>query len=270
MDKTKTTNIGKRNSSFQHLLAIKTNRTQRLAHNEIYVEGVRNINLAIKYGWKVKHWVFRQNLSNWAKEKIASNKTQENYCLTDELMAELSGKTDTSELVAIFEIKKAKLKFSKNPIIVLFDRPSKKGNLGTIIRSADAFGVDDILVCGHGVDIYDPEIIVSSMGSYFATNLVKLETNEEIVSTINELKTKFPTLKVVATTELGDESIKKFNFTVPILLLVGNENAGLSKFLLDLADFSVKIPMVGEASSFNVACATSIFLYEIFSSRNAK
>lgn len=268
MEKTKTINIGKKNSTFQHLLAIKTNRTQRLAHNEMYVEGVRNINLAIKYGWRVKHWVFRKNLSAWAKEKIENNKTQENYCLSDELMAELSGKTDTSELVAIFEIKKCQLRPGKNPVIVLFDRPSKKGNLGTIIRSADAFNVDGILVCGHGVDIYDPEIIVSSMGSYFATNLVRLETNEEIVATIKQLKTQFPTLKVVATTELGDENIRKFDFTTPILLLVGNENAGLSKFLLDLADYSVKIPMAGEASSFNVACATSIFLYEIFTSRN--
>ena len=208
-----TIKIGKRNSTFQHLLTIKNNRTKRLESGEIFVEGVRNINLAIKYGWRVVHWIFRDTkLSFWANEKIETNKTSENYCLTDELMEELSGKTDVSELVAIFEMKTRVVKPSKNPFIVLFDRPSKKGNLGTIIRSADAFDVDGIYVCGHGVDIFDPEIISTSMGSFFAVDIEKLETNEQVLETIKNLKQQFPKLKVVATTELGEINIKNYNF----------------------------------------------------------
>lgn len=262
--------IGKRNATFQHLVVIKINRYKRNTFNEMFVEGVRNINLAIKHGWKVKNWIYEDfnMLSSWAKEKITEVRTESNYSLSKELITELSGKTDVSELMAIMEIKAQKVEPSKNPFIVVFDRPSKKGNLGTILRSADAFGCDGVVVTGHGVDIYDPEVIVSSMGSYFATTIQKMETNEEITTWLAKLKTDYPELQIVATTEKGEDNIRAVDFKKPTILLVGNEAQGLSQFYLSLADKQVKIPMQGEASSFNVACATSIFMYEIYAQRH--
>lgn len=262
--------IGKRNATFQHIMVIKTNRYKRFEHKEIFVEGVRNINIAIKNGFKVKHWIYdeNKNLSSWAKEKIANIKTECNYVLTNELMSEVSGKNDVSELVAILEMKNRIITESQNPFIILFDRPSKKGNLGSIIRSADAFGADGIIVTGHSVDIFDPDIITSSMGSYFAIPVQKLDTNEQVLELFKKFKSKYNNLQVVATTELGDDNIRSFDFKKPTILMIGNESLGLSKFLLENSDHKIKIPMVGEASSFNASCAGSIFMYEIFSQRN--
>lgn len=263
--------IGKRNSTFQHIMAIKDSRYKRHEFNELYVEGVRNINIALKKGWKVKHWIYEQNktLSNWGTNLINQYETEENYILIKELMEEVSGKNDTSELVAIFEIKETPLDLkSNNPFILLCNKPSKKGNLGTIIRSADSFNVDAVIVTGHSVDIYDPEIIVTSMGSYFAVDIIKIEENKELMSLIKELKRKYTDLQIIATTEEGTKSIKEIDYTKPTMLLMGNEADGLSKFYFEICDKTVKIPMTGEASSLNLACATTIFLYEQYMNRN--
>lgn len=262
-------NVGRRNNIYQRVIVLKTNRQKRYSYGEIFVEGVNSINLALKYNWKVKHWICSSNkLSNWAKDLIKNHITETNYCFTEELMKEISDKTSTSEIMAIFEMKKIKIELSDNPFIVLCDRPSKKGNLGTIIRSADAFGCDGVVVTGHAVDIYDPEVIAATTGSYFAVNVQKLNDNNSIREFISELKEKYPNLVVVATAENGAITAREFDFNRPVLLLAGNETNGLSRFYLDLCDALVKIPMVGDATSLNVANATSIFLYEIFAQRN--
>ena len=269
---TKEIRVGKMNNIFQHIIVLKTNRTKRFESKEIFVEGVRNINLALKYGWKVKNWIYANynELSNWAKQTIEKNITSVNYSFSKDLISQISSKTDTSELMAVFEMKFSKVEPVKNktaPLFVLFDRPSKKGNLGSIIRSADAFGVDGIIVTGHAVDIYDPEVIGASMGSYFTMPIEKIDTNNAVVEKIVNLKKDYPNLQVIATTELGTDDIRAIDYKLPTIIMIGNESMGLSKFLLDISDKSVQIPMVGEASSFNAACAGSIFIYEAFMNR---
>ena len=263
--------IGKRNNTYQLIMTLKSNRTKRFEEKLLFVEGVRNINLAIKYGWKVKHWIYGtyKNLSGWAKDTIAANKTQENFSFSQELLAEISGKTDTSELMAIFEIKQMKVDAKKNtcPLFVLFDRPSKKGNLGSIIRTADAFGVNGIIVTGHAVDLYDPEVMAASMGSYFTMPIEKIDTNNDFIEKIQYLRDKFPGLQLISTTELGTENIRTIDYKKPTMIMIGNEAMGLSKFLLENSDIQVKIPMMGEASSLNASCAGSIFIYEAFMQR---
>ena len=262
--------ITKRDNIFQRIIVLKTNRQKRNQYQEVFVEGVRNINIALQYGWKIKHWIYQtgNQLSDWAKNTIKQNPAIENYSFSQELIAEISGKSDKSELMAIFEMKEMKIKTTENPFIILCNRPSKKGNLGSIIRSADAFGVDGIIVTGHSVDIYDPEVIVASMGSYFAVDIQKMERNEEIIEYIDKLKNKFPDLQVIATTEDGEYYSRQIDYTKPTILLMGNEADGLSMFYWDICNKTVKIPMQGEASSLNLACATSIFLYEAYVQRN--
>lgn len=267
--KTRVIRVGKKNNIFQHIQVLKANRYKRNEYQEFFVEGVHNIKLALKYGWKIKNWIFADKpLSTWTKGIIESVNTEVNYCLTNELIAEISERSDISELMAIINMKKTPVVASKNPFIILFDRPSKKGNLGTIIRSADAFGCDGVIITGHGVDVYDPEVLSASMGSFFAVAVEKLESNQDVNARLMELKRQYPELLIVATTELGEIGIRDFDFKKPIVLLIGNEANGLSKFYLDICDATVKIPMVGEATSFNVSNATSIFMYETFAQRH--
>ncbi len=167
----KETKIFSKNSTFQKFEVLKTNRNKRYRYNEFLVEGVRSLNEAVKNNWKIKSFLYdKSDLSDWAQDMIKRVNTDVNFCLTPDLMKELSGKEDTSELMAIIEMREDKLDqviLSPNPFIVLFDRPSNKGNLGTMIRSCDALGADMLIITGHSVDLYDTDVVVSAMGSFF-------------------------------------------------------------------------------------------------------
>ncbi len=130
----KGTKIFNRNNLFQKFEVLKTNRNKRYKYNEFLVEGVRSLNEAVNNNWKIKSFIYdRNNLSGWAKDMINKVNTDANFYLTPELMKKLSEKEDTSELMAIIEMREDKLDnvmLSENPFIVLFDRPSNKGNLG--------------------------------------------------------------------------------------------------------------------------------------------
>ena len=130
----KETKIFNRNNLFQKFEVLKTNRNKRYKYNEFLVEGVRSLNEVVNNNWKIKSFIYdRNNLSGWAKDMINKVNTDANFYLTPELMKKLSEKEDTSELMAIIEMREDKLDnvmLSENPFIVLFDRPSNKGNLG--------------------------------------------------------------------------------------------------------------------------------------------
>ena len=252
--------IIKENATFQQLLALKANRTKRAELKKFFVEGVQNIKEAIGNGWQIDCLIFAENnLSDWARGVIEQLNVI-NYSLDADLMKKLSGKGDTSELLAIVKMISPK-RVTRESLILLLDRPSKKGNFGTIIRSADALGVDRIYFMGHAVDIYDPEVITASMGSFFKVPFTFLGSNEEAEELFKAWRKSGG--HVVGTSLQADKRIDEVNFTKPTMLLVGNEAKGLSKFLVGNADTLAKIEMRGDIDSLNVACATSIFLYEI-------
>lgn len=103
----KTISIGKRNAVYQQLQGLKENRTKRLRQEAFFVEGVRNINQAIAAGWKIRSFIYSEKeMSQWAENILASVHTEVNYRLTVELAAQLSGKEDVSELMAVVEMRK--------------------------------------------------------------------------------------------------------------------------------------------------------------------
>lgn len=265
----KTINIGKDNATFQQILSLKENRNKRAQTKLFFVEGVQNIKDAIKNDWEIEAFIYSAStkLSSWAKSIL--NKANNIYVLAPALMEKLSDKDDISEILAIIKMKSQKnIAYSKNPILLLIDRPSKKGNLGTIFRSCDALNVEQIFYSGHSVDIYDHSVITASMGSFFKLPITFVSSNSEFVNIVNDLKSKFENLKVVATSLQTNNRLQDYDFTSPVLLLIGNETDGLCKFYNEQADDFVKISMRDGIDSLNIACATTACLYEINRQRN--
>ena len=265
--------IKNKNNIFQNFEVLKSNRTKRYRYKEFFVEGVRNINEAIMNSWEISSLIFSKDkeLSDWATNIINSHVAENIYALEDNLVQDLSGKDDTSELMAIVKIKERSLtdfSASSTPLIVVFDRPSNKGNLGTIIRSLDGFCADALITTGHGVDLYDPDVITSTMGSFFKLPTYQVAGTKEINDFANNLKAQYPNLQIIGSSAHGDRCIDKVDFTLPTILLIGNETFGLSSNYKELADVMMTIPVGASASSFNVACATSIMLYEVSRQRN--
>ncbi len=262
-------NIYSKNSTYQKFEVLKTNRNKRYRYNEFLVEGVRSLNEAAENHWKIKSFLYdKKALSDWAKNMIRAVPTEQNYCLTSELMQELSGKTDRSELMAIIEMREDRLdsvSLSENPFVVVFDRPSNKGNLGTMIRSCDALGADLLIITGHAVDLYDPDVVVSAMGSFFNMPVVRETDNTALFDFFDRIRLRHPSLKIIGTTAHKENPIYHEDLTHPVVLMMGNETMGLNQAFKEYCDTLCTIPMDEHsyASSFNVSCAASILMYEV-------
>lgn len=269
----KTISVINKNNDYQKFEVLKNNRNKRYKYNQFIVEGVRSLNEAVKNNWKIVSFIYDSNhLSDWAKCMIETVKTEVNYTLTAKLLKELSGKEDTSELLAIIEMREDRLEnvaLSPNPFIMLFDRPSNKGNLGTMIRSCDALGVDLLIITGHAVDLYEPDVIISSMGSFFNLPVIRITKNEDLYKFVESLRMKYPNFKIIGTTAHKEKPVYSEDLKNPVMLVMGNERMGLNNSFKEYCDVLCTIPMAEDsyASSFNVSCAASIIMYEIVRQR---
>lgn len=272
----KTERVFSKNATYQMFEVIRTNRNKRYKRRAFFVEGVRNINAAIRYGWSFAAFLYAegQRLSAWATELLSSAPAEMNYVLSPALMAELSGKTDTSELLAIVKMREDALQqipLSEHaPLIALFDRPSNRGNLGTLLRSCDALGIDGLLLTGHGVDLYDADVIAASMGSFFRVPVVRIADNAMVEEYIRSLRDQYADFQVVGTTAHRKKTLYQADLTRPTLLMLGNETQGLNQHLLSICDELVTIPMAEgcDATSLNVSCAASILFAEAMRQRS--
>ena len=259
--------ITRRNSAFQVLQSLAANRQKRHQSRTFLVEGVRPITIALERGWTFGAVIYAggRKLSSWAKDVIERSAHATRYELSEDLLAELSRKEDTSEVLAVLEMPDDSLEripLRQDLLIIVADRPASPGNLGTLMRSCDAFGAHGLVVSGHAADIYDPATITASRGSLFAIPVVRTASPAAVASWIVEARATVPNLCVVCADEHGTADAFESDFRGPTVIALGNEAQGLSRAYLELCDRSVRIPITGAASSLNVGVAGSILLYE--------
>jgi TrmH family RNA methyltransferase len=192
---------------------------------------------------------------------LAACPDAEVFAVAPELLGELAGKAldaETPEVVAVVALPPDSLdRIPRRPdmTVVVFDRPTSPGNIGTLVRSADAFGAAGVIVTGHAADPYDPRAVRASTGSLFTVPVVRCSSPTEVLAWAGSLR-------VVGADEDGAVDVFEFDLTGPTLLLVGNETRGLSAAWREACDATVRIPMVGAASSLNAAEAATVLLYE--------
>lgn len=284
--------ISTRNARFQQLEALLSNRTKRTRAREFLVQGVRPITLAVDHGWTVRSFLYdanRTRLSRWADELLHNESATvvraDRIAMAPELLAELSEKNSDGntgsagsavEVIAVVEMPPDELTRIPVPsstqpgfLGVVFDRPTQPGNIGSILRSADAFGAHGLVVTGHAADPYDPKSVRASTGSIFAVPVVRAGSHQQVLTW---LRSQHPgsdagsdagnRVAVVGTDEAGDTDLADFDLTQPVLLVIGNETTGLSTAWRESCDHLVRIPMTGAASSLNASNAAAITLYE--------
>ena len=258
--------ISTENAEYQIIKSLKLNRVKRNKLREIFIEGIECIKMAVNSNLEITRIIVKDanDLSEWGKGIIHQYKNVKIIEMSDDLYNELSDKTDPSEMLMTAKIKQNNLKdiHSENPFIVVFDRPGDYGNLGSIIRSANAFGADGIFTIGHGIDVYEPKVIRSSLGSIFFTKIVTVESMESLTDFIQAQKA-INNMKVVGTDSAGSVSLNDCKLKRPIMLIIGNEAKGMSVRLKETCDKIVRIPMEGNVNSLNVSCAASIIMWEI-------
>lgn len=255
--------VGRANNVFQHLEVLKRNRTRRRQYGELFVEGVRPIQRLVAAGWPVRSVCSEdgRELSGWATEIVATCGAERHYRLAPELMEQLSDREQPSELLLVAGLLGRRLEELALPddlLVVVLDRPASPGNVGTVIRSADALGAHAVVVAGHAADPYDPRAIRASMGSLFSLPLVEVGGPADLERWLAGR----PGVQVVGTDSAGDAVLGDVDLRRPTVVVVGNEAAGASHGLRALCGTVARIPMAGAADSLNMAVAASIVLYE--------
>jgi TrmH family RNA methyltransferase len=276
------------NAEFQIIQALKQSRSKRAERGEIFIEGIEAVKMAVKAKLEITRIICPGSrlrdptgpdrgplprrglplpgLSRWARELISGNPGARVVEMADPLYEKLCDRAEPLELLVTAKLKTpglGELRLPEKPLILLFDRPSDMGNLGSTLRSVNALGGDAVFILGHGVDPWDPKVIRASLGAVFFTPIVPLRSNGELGAFIAEQKGR-KGLGVWGTDSKGSVPLDKAALDRPLLLIIGNEATGMSVALQQFCDGILNIPLSGEVNSLNAACAAGICLWEVY------
>jgi RNA methyltransferase, TrmH family len=224
------------------------------------VEGARHIGEALAGGWDVETLAYS---ARGAGDPAVAMARQKGHCLevTDDLLARITGRDNPQPLVAAFRQRRHELPAVKEGLWIGLEGIRDPGNLGTILRTADAVAAAGIILIGETCDPWSPETIRATMGSFSRVPLVAAAAAE------------FPAWRpgwkgsIVGTHLKTETDYRQGDYKLPLLLLMGSEQSGLSAELAKACDVLVKIPMPGGAESLNLAVSTAVMLYEICRNR---
>jgi TrmH family RNA methyltransferase len=259
--------ISAENAEFQVIQALKQNRAKRSKLGEVFIEGIECIKQAVSADVEITRIITKDlpGLSDWGKDLIRRYDRVKIIEMSNDLYDSLCDRANPSELLMTAKVPDHTLQDADEVkhFVIAFDRPSDFGNLGSIIRSANAFNADAVFIIGHGVDVYEPKVIRSSLGSVFFSKIIHIDSMETLEEYIARQKAK-NNLTVIGTDSTGTVSLGGEAITQPAMLVIGNEAKGMSVKLKTLCDRIVKIPMSGNVNSLNAACAASIVMWEVY------
>ena len=265
----------KDNSLIKHIKRLKEKK-YRDEYGEFIVEGLKVINEAIQEKADIRHIVVCDGCDN--SEMIESHLKYEmarlDFIYVPQNIFKMISDVENPQgvLAVIGKIKTNRddnkeagqtsktLKTSSidlnEDIILALDDIQDPGNLGTILRTADSVGLNQILVSKGTADAYNPKVVRSTMGAIFRVNVIECDNLKE---TLKELQSE--DYKVMTTSLKAKKSIYEVDYKKKIIV-IGNEANGVSKEILNLADEKVIIPMLGKTESLNASVATGVILYE--------
>lgn len=232
------------------------------------IEGYRELKRAVDAGRKITTVFYCPDLFLGENESALLEKSGAELVLcSPEVFAKISYRDRPDGLLGIgpqLHLRLSDLRLSKNPFLVIAEGIEKPGNLGTILRSCDAAGVDAVIVCDKTTDIHNPNVVRSSVGTLFTLPVIEAGSVETLIF-LKEKK-----IQIAAATPDAKLEYTQADFSIPVAIAVGTEQLGLSEAWMKEADCQVRIPMHGVADSLNVASATTLLLYEVVRQRSLR
>lgn len=251
----------------KHLARLLADARFRRKQGTFVIEGMREIERALHSGFQVTELYHSESLQATQNAKSLQNafEIHEIFALSAALFAKLTVR-DAQDGVLAIAVQKSiafdQLTLGKNPIFLVAEAIEKPGNLGAILRSADATGIDAVIVCNPLADVFNPHVIRSSLGCVFSLPIV-VTSSEMAIHWLSLRGISIYTAALVA----GAVNYTQCDYTRPCALVVGTEASGLSQAWLSAAENAIIIPMLGIADSLNVSVSAAVLLFEAIRQR---
>lgn len=246
------------NKEIKDLIKLTNKSRTRKETGRFVVEGKRELQMAFNNGYKIIKCFYDSSIIDIHTFDLDQN------CsiieVNNDVYSKISYRNSTEGVISVVEMKQnidIDLNINKINLILILDGLEKPGNIGAILRTCDAANVDLIILTNLKCDIYNPNVIRSSIGTFFSNKIIKLSNNEALeFLKMNRFMIYGTSLGAVT----SYESIKYNNSTA---IISGSENNGISDFWTNHSDELIKIPMLGMADSLNVSVSTALSLFEV-------
>lgn len=257
------------NPRIKNLQKLLSKNKERKSQNIVLFEGARELMLALKAGYVVDSIYVCPELFSKTEYPDVLNDIPENKLteVTEDIFEKLAYREGSDGLLTLAKPKQHTLndiKLSENPFIIVLEAVEKPGNLGAILRTADAAKVDAVIICDPLSDLYNPNVIRSSVGCIFTVQTAVCSSEEAL----EWLKSK--NIHSYAAELKASSWYQETDFTKPSAIIMGTEADGLTDFWLDNSDGRIKIPMRGEIDSLNVSVSTAVIVFEAMRQRGFK
>jgi len=239
------------NPKIKNLIKLSEKSSERKAQNLIVIEGFREISLAIVTGFEIQ--------TVFVCEEIAGERNYPNQVyISKSVFDKIAYRENSDGLIAIAKPKYLSLEeiqLSENPLVIILEAVEKPGNLGAILRTADAADADAVIICDTKTDLYNPNSIRASIGCIFSVQTIASDS-DSVLKWLKEKKITPYSAALTAKKNYTDVDLKK-----PCAIVMGTEADGLSEKWLTNAE-QIKIPMLGKIDSLNVSTSCAVIVFE--------
>jgi TrmH family RNA methyltransferase len=243
------------NPRIKHIVKLREDKRQRQRDQLMLVEGFDELTLALGSGLQPDALLTAPELASRSIDMANA----ETITVTRAVFEKISYRDNPDGWLGIFPIPTRRLEdiqLSSSPLVIVAESVEKPGNLGAILRTADAAHVDALLVCDPRVDLWNPNVIRASRGAVFTVPTVEVES----ANALTWLRSN--KMRVLAATPSATQMYTAVNMKEPLAIAVGTEDTGLTNYWMQNADLQVRIPMLGKVNSLNVSIATALITYE--------
>ena len=255
------------NPKIKRLLQLQQKSSERRKAGLFVVEGIREVERCLEKGYEIDTiFYLNKDLSENVSEIIEKNKGIKLFEVSPAIYEKIAYRGSTEGVIAEVKTKEKTLndlKLSENPLVVVLESVEKPGNLGAILRSADAAGADALIVCDPLTDLYNPNLIRNSTGAIFSVPCVAC-TSDECIKFLKKNNIQILTAQLQDSELYYDTDMK-----CGTAIVMGTEATGLTDIWRKAADAHIRIPMLGITDSLNVSVSAAILLYEAVRQREA-
>ena len=258
------------NARIKHVVALQQKSSLRREEGLFVVEGQREIEHCIEGGYEVVE-VFKRSQEIGIRSQESGVRREVEYIVTPQVYEKMAYRGSTEGIIGVVKSKghsissvNCKLSTVNNPLVIVLESVEKPGNLGAILRSADAANVDAVIVCDPLTDLYNPNLIRASIGAIF-TVPTAVCTSQECIDFLKERNIKILTAQLQDSYEYYDYDMRQAT-----AIVMGTESTGLTQQWREAADAHIRIPMLGRLDSLNVSVSAAILMFEAVRQRKVK